>query len=433
MVQQIIANRQGRVVEITPPLEGRAGGEAGEEGFPHRGDTAYLHATGYMQSKKEFDMAGEAVLYNLWRLHGEYYDLSEFISQHPGGEYFIKQTIGTDVTVAVECHHIKYTTEQLLLIIKPYKIDLSLEENDEIAAAADRVSKVYKQPFTFNKGDFYDVFKSRVRDFLAAKGNPSGNPTTAMKLTMAAQVAQWGTSATLAAVTGKPLFAVLAGLCMNGMWGTGHEALHQGENLGAFRHAMDVTGMSSDEASTTHALSHHLYPNTHLDWEVFAFLPGTVAWTTAEKSETSKILTETKLWPVAFTLMPLFELASRPINMLFGTRPKKLPDLAPFMTLAGFMAASKGGPWQGFKQWITMQMTFQALFPLIGLAVHHSHDEEGVPRAWHEGEPDPEMDFGLHQCKATSDHSVDLGIYPAMTLYGCLHNHQVHHLLPGKL
>jgi len=43
---------------------------------------------------------------NLWRVHDKLYDLTSFISSHPGGSHWIQMTQGTDITEAFESSHV---------------------------------------------------------------------------------------------------------------------------------------------------------------------------------------------------------------------------------------------------------------------------------------------------------------------------------------
>ena len=116
------------------------------------------------------------------------------------------------------------------------------------------------------------------------------------------------------------------------------------------------------------------------------------------------------------------------------------------------------GPLTGFGLFTLQMATFMGVFTPIGLCVHHSaHEVVGTPpadeenpapgttgqeaeyktRAWHEGQPGAETDFGKHQVKATSDHSVGyssgtfFGNYLSLSLWGFLNDHSAHHLFPA--
>lgn len=419
--ERAVVNSLGRALTLSAPLPGRA------EAFPHRGDPAFLSARGWVAAKGEHDMGGEAALSKLWRIHGSYYDLSEFKHEHPGGAEFLDNVAGTDATVAFEAHHIKHTREQLLSMVAAYKVDLALPEHAELKAAAGRAGARFEQPFTFAEGGFYDVCKRRVREHLRRVGSPSGEPSAEMYGVLLAVNLQWLAVALLAARTGRKSLAVLAGALLLGVWGSGHEAFHQGKKdkrLSLFRYCIGLTGFCHHEQMVTHSLSHHLLPNTFLDWEVFAWLPVGVGWLTSEKLQTVKPMAQWRLWPAAFSFGTF---AGNLARALPGAvrRPSELTTLG---VLALFCAL--GGPRRGLRQWLIMNLTFGLYFPLLGLMVHHSYDERQEPVAWHEGEPGAESDFGLHQVISTSDHSPDLSLYSSLMLTAMLNTHTSHHLFP---
>lgn len=55
----------------------------------------------YLEAKREDDQ-----LNGLWRIRDSLYDLTDFIGTHPGGKDWIIFTKGTDITEAVEVHHL---------------------------------------------------------------------------------------------------------------------------------------------------------------------------------------------------------------------------------------------------------------------------------------------------------------------------------------
>ena len=43
---------------------------------------------------------------HLWMVHGQWYDLASFAERHPGGAFWLTQTVGMDVTELYETHHL---------------------------------------------------------------------------------------------------------------------------------------------------------------------------------------------------------------------------------------------------------------------------------------------------------------------------------------
>ena len=42
----------------------------------------------------------------MWLIHGNLYDLSQFMDKHPGGKEWLEFTRGTDCTTEFETHHL---------------------------------------------------------------------------------------------------------------------------------------------------------------------------------------------------------------------------------------------------------------------------------------------------------------------------------------
>ena len=71
-----------------------------ESFIPTGRDPAKLNAKQWLNNKVIDDGIGK----NLWRIHDDLYDLSEF--KHPGGDQWIRLTKGTDITEAFEVAHV---------------------------------------------------------------------------------------------------------------------------------------------------------------------------------------------------------------------------------------------------------------------------------------------------------------------------------------
>lgn len=82
----------------------------------------------------------------LWRIHDTLYDLSAFISKHPGGPDWLKMTKGHDITEAFLSHHLE--TDKLEPILKKYRV------------------KETKRPrnvkLTFDENGFYMTIRRKV-------------------------------------------------------------------------------------------------------------------------------------------------------------------------------------------------------------------------------------------------------------------------------
>jgi cytochrome b involved in lipid metabolism len=52
----------------------------------------------WLQEKAERDQARKGFSDTMWCVHGDFYDLSEFMKTHPGGREYIELTRGQDIT-----------------------------------------------------------------------------------------------------------------------------------------------------------------------------------------------------------------------------------------------------------------------------------------------------------------------------------------------
>ena len=85
---------------------------------------------------------------DLWRVLDKLYDLSDFISSHPGGGMWLQVTRGTDITEAFESSHLDAN-----------KVDAILAKFYRKEAPT---NKKRQSPFTFQDDGFYRTLKKRA-------------------------------------------------------------------------------------------------------------------------------------------------------------------------------------------------------------------------------------------------------------------------------
>ena len=100
-------------------------------------------AVHWIEGKKLDDDCGD-----LWRVHNKLYDLSDFISSHPGGGMWLQVTRGTDITEAFESSHLDAN-----------KVDAILAKFYRKEAPT---TKKRQSPFTFQDDGFYRTLKKRA-------------------------------------------------------------------------------------------------------------------------------------------------------------------------------------------------------------------------------------------------------------------------------
>nr|XP_050863869.1 cytochrome b5-related protein isoform X2 [Vespula vulgaris] len=190
----------------------------------------------------------------LWRIRNGLYDLRTFAKSHPGGAEWITLTKGTDITEAFEAHHLTEKAERILP--KFYIRD---------------ATTLRSIPLTFEPNGFYHTFKKRALE--ALKGVDFHRPSKVSNF-----IADSFLAATvffcLASVYSHILSfiaIIIAGFFLAWTAVIGHNYFHMRDNFRMYY--FDLSLMSSKDWRITHVLSHHLYPNTLWDYEMYAIEP----------------------------------------------------------------------------------------------------------------------------------------------------------------
>jgi len=406
----LVNARTNRVIPFTPSALGR-------EPHADRANPLSHSADGWVSSMAKH--YSKVCPPNLWRIHGQLYDLEPYLDIHPGGRIFLVQTRGSDCTESFECHHIRGVSAKLL---EKYRVN---DESFEVSTT-DR--------FTYNES-FRDI-KRFVANYLQQEiKNPTGTTPTWAGVLYSVAVAQTLFVAHLAAKRKSHLLACVAGILLTGCWGVGHNQVHRGRsnnNQWSFlRYAMDLTGFSSYETTVTHALSHHQNANTAYDIEIFNFHDIGLYWLTNEKMSSHWLFRLGLFYLTAgFTAPVLF--LGRLVQRIFVDRSVLRGDVVIPMALITYMTMKAGSVKRGLSLTFTMWYAFSSWFVPSSLSLHHSLNwDTGAPRCYHDGEPeDFQRDFAAHQIVSTLDHSVKLNHYFALVLFAHLNVHTVHHLFP---
>lgn len=86
----------------------------------------------------------------MWKIHGKYYNLENFLDRHPGGKLLLNQCKNIDdATAAFESYHALCNMEKIQSIMKKYEIK----------------NKNYEPEFSFNNNDFYYTLKIKVQHY----------------------------------------------------------------------------------------------------------------------------------------------------------------------------------------------------------------------------------------------------------------------------
>jgi linoleoyl-CoA desaturase len=87
----------------------------------------------------------------MWNINGKKYDLYNFLDKHPGGKIILESCKnGVDSTAAFNSYHAMCDTHKIENIMQKYEV------NEELPSP---------KLFMFNKNDFYDVVRTRVKKY----------------------------------------------------------------------------------------------------------------------------------------------------------------------------------------------------------------------------------------------------------------------------
>lgn len=367
----------------------------GFQKYPEFRNLPIYHKTGmnWLKSKRDDDDVS-----GLWRVHNKLYDFSDFVSIHPGGDDWLQLTKGTDITELFETSHFGGTAEKFL---DSYYVK--------------EATNLRNSPYTFKPDGFYKTVKARAEPILKEVGR---GPSTKMNMIQNALLLGM-ISALLGSAAFKSYILVTAAGVMLGMiMICSHNFLHQKNNWRMY--VFDLSLMSFAEWRISHVISHHVYPNTILDWEVacldpvYDFLPSKRNWWHLASFAHSHI--------IHLAVLP-FELFKRAISMYKGEQELRWFNLLPFMEFLA-MAVVAPSIWSAMWFFGLFQIIGSYWFMWVGLTVGHHH-----PDNFHDGDAAREdTDWGLCQLDAVQDRvEVTGNLFLTSTMFG---DHALHHLFP---
>lgn len=176
-------------------------------------------------------------------------------------------TKGIDITEQFETHHITGKAEQLLA--KFYVRDAALPRNYNL---------------TFKDDGFYRTLKRRVADQI---GEVDKRPIKISNLISDMMLGLVFATAILAVKDNNIYLALLSGLFMMWLSIIAHNYFHQKDNWRMF--CFNISLLNYREWRVSHAMSHHLYPNTYYDLEISMFEPF-LQWIPRPKTQTQKVM-----------------------------------------------------------------------------------------------------------------------------------------------
>lgn len=344
--------------------------------YPSLRDHPLKTAAQWLEGRRLDDRLG-----GMWRVHDHLYDLSDFIHKHPGGAEWLEMTRGTDITEAFESSHINPSINKLL---DKYRVG---------PADTERIS-----PFTFHPEGFYSVLKRRVNTKLSSLSGES--KLAARQRVIRVQnrlLASFILSFLLTAWTGSYWMAFVTGFLLFLNMNCSHNFFHQRDNWRMY--GFDLGLLSSYEWRVTHALSHHGFTNSVLDFEMSDFEPW-FDFRVYRKSLIQRFLPAFFI----FTISQFYffsEVVKRIIVIAIGKQKLRWENLLPVAELAAlYVLTDKTSSSSAFLLWLTMQATASYAFGWVGITAAHHH-----PDLYHSGDGQHRFgtDWGLAQLDAVRD------------------------------
>ena len=188
----------------------------------------------------------------------------------------------------------------------------------------------------------------------------------------------------------------------------------------------DLTGYSSYEWRISHAISHHTFPNTMIDYEVSMIEPFLM---TFDENKLQKNWIQKNLVVFYFPALFFFPVVVDSLKRIFNLLTKKTSFLKTnlFVYFEVFLFCYSMG-WKGLYLFFVIK-AISSWFISLSLQSHHNF------YAWNEGEKIPPClsktrDWGIFQVVSSADHSLNWHFIPALLVFGLLHDHALHHLFP---
>ncbi|KAM8717117.1 hypothetical protein ACLKA7_003912 [Drosophila subpalustris] len=338
----------------------------------------------------------------LWRIKDKLYDLSDFAQRHPGGAFWIERTKGTDITEPFESHHIEENAARMLSKFEVRK-----------------ASKPRNYNFTLKENGFYMVLKKRVREKLRSLEHRTTRKTDVLHSAILVSVFLLSWAAT---VLDSLVLRAFAGLALCWLANSSHNYFHQRDNWRMYCFNLMLMNFSCWRIS--HALSHHVYPNSLHDLEMSSFEPF-LCWVPSRHyaSKRHRVIS-ILISPVVFALMSLEQITQRLIYSVVKCNVMYWHDLLGLVLPAFLYLSTNAGLGSAIVNWAIIVCMASFIFGFIGLTAAH-HD----PRIYHDGDaPRTDRDWGLFQLDTIIDRGdIKWSDLLVLTHFG---EHALHHMFP---
>lgn len=172
---------------------------------------------------------------------------------------------------------------------------------------------------------------------------------------------------------------ILSGICMCYTIICAHNFFHRRDNFRMFY--FNLAFFNYREWRISHAMSHHLFPNSLHDLEITLFEPLLCWFPSPMKSFAQRYVS----WiysPIVYTFMCLDQLVKRTIFSVTSNKNLfHVSDLMPLIVPLVMILFGNPNPFTVFRVWLQIILANSFLFGLIGLNAGHHH-----PDVVHEGD-----------------------------------------------
>ncbi|XP_013100183.1 cytochrome b5-related protein isoform X1 [Stomoxys calcitrans] len=365
--------------------------------FPTYRNSKLITSQGWLAGKCEDDEAE-----GLWRINDGIYDFTDFIHKHPGGSFWLQETKGTDITEVFEVHHFSSVPAKM---IEKYKV---------ADAAKPRIYTL-----TLNENGFYKTLKRRVVDKLK---NLDYGPKQKSDIIHLALLISMFVFAVASVKFNSWLYTILAGTTLCWTVISAHNYFHRRDNWRMYTFNLSMMNFCAWRIS--HAMSHHIYPNSYLDLELSMFEPF-LCW--VPNLHIKSLMMRYVSWvtePLVYAIAMYLQIGTRIVYSLLHTNIMYWHDIISLSIPLSMYLSSDWNLLMCIRQWLLITAIASAAFCIIGLNAAH-HD----PRIHHEGDANREdRDWGLFQVDTIIDRGdLKKSQFLVLTHFG---DHALHHLFP---
>uniref|UniRef100_A0A0G4I2T4 Cytochrome b5 heme-binding domain-containing protein n=1 Tax=Chromera velia CCMP2878 TaxID=1169474 RepID=A0A0G4I2T4_9ALVE len=332
----------------------------------------------------------------LWRVHDRLYDLEKFAQLHPGGRSWIELTRGMDITELFESSHPHLEKAQAVMRQFEYI------PSERGGAKGDGRSLPPRQsPLTFQRDSFYDDLRKGVSGQLRKMDVERVKARS--KLVSDVCLVLFLSSCWMAGYWRSLPMAVVGGFLLSCLATIAHNFFHQGDNWRMF--CFDLLGASSFDFRISHVMSHHMYTNSSLDFEITMVEPSLHTLPAMPRPDWFRDVEQSVKWlpvEVKHILIQLlyFSVAlpngwiSRWIRVKEGACSFQFAQLFPFFLWLWFFLAnlaSHSSPsfliclsvcWSSLISFVSMWVSGSVVFMAVAMYAGQHHNSE----CWHEGD-----------------------------------------------